>query len=195
MKSLQEIILEKLKLKNVKKTISYISKEQLEDLFLYCQCFLKEEECREDCPGYINWGEMERFSEFNIDWTDKEHKWISEIGYSEDPLTEKMDIIGNNLCEIFDIILNNTLGPRKNSSTKVIFSYIIHYLIEYFTSEKYNINNFNLEDITSVKYFKHGVTYTYDYTGSMWDRVKSNHYKGLHDKLNIIANTCKEILE
>ena len=110
MKNLQEIILEKLKIH--KRKAETLSKEQLDMLFLYCMCYLNDEDLCEDAlkDKYINWGEMERYGKFGIDWYDKDHTWICDYGcnYSDKHtyLLNLMDYLAETIIELIDLIIN-----------------------------------------------------------------------------------------
>ena len=48
--------------------ITSIDMDQLTDLLLYCQCFLKDEELVREYDDWISWGELERYSKYGINW-------------------------------------------------------------------------------------------------------------------------------
>ena len=110
MKNLQELILEKLKIHKRKAEI--LSKEQLDMLFLYCMCYLNDEDLCEEAikDKYLNWGEMERYSKFGIDWYDKDHTWICDYGCSNyemhTDLLNLMDDLAESIIELMDLIIN-----------------------------------------------------------------------------------------
>lgn len=138
MKSLQEIILEKLKIRKHK--IETITKEQLDMLFLYCMCYLNDEDLCEDAikDNYINWGEMERYSRFNIDWYDNEHAWISDYGCEnvEDHiyLVNLMDAFGESIINLLIAIINVTKNSDDNdydSHIQGILREFLFYIMQY----------------------------------------------------------------
>ena len=92
---------------------------------------------------------MERYGEYNIKWYDEDHKWISDHGCNteDDPLLDKMENIGGYLSEITEIVHKQT-GSEKR--TMLVIEHIIHYLIEFFTTDNYDINNFDVNKIKKV---------------------------------------------
>lgn len=158
MKSLKQTITEKLKIQ--KHNAETLSKEQLDMLFLYCMCYLNDEDLCEDAikDNYINWGEMERYSIFNIDWYDKEHSWICDYGCEniEDHvhLTNLMDAFAESIIKLMKLIINycdktnNEIMPHKYKHNFLIE--FLFYIMEYI--EKHgNSSNIDLTIIDNVK--------------------------------------------
>ena len=194
MKSLQKIILEKLKIH--KRKAETLSKEQLDMLFLYCMCYLNDEDLCEDAikDKYISWGEMERYSKFGIDWYDKDHTWICDYGcnYSDKHtyLLNLMDDLAESIIELMDLIINycdktnNEIKPLKYKHN--ILSQVLFYIMEYI--EKH-INSSNIDlsiiDKINMKINNRTVYYIYD-KDIIWRNI-------IKDKQ--IADTCQKIYD
>lgn len=156
MKSLKQTITEKLKIS--KRTTETLSKEQLDMLFLYCMCYLGDEDlCEEAIDNHmINWGEMERYSRFNIDWYDKEHNWISDYGCDNyDKHTDILNLMDNFADSVINLliaIINVTKNDNDNdydSHIQGILREFLFYIMEYI--ENYNSSsNIDLTEIQEI---------------------------------------------
>lgn len=143
MKSLKQTITEKLKIS--KRTTETLSKEQLDMLFLYCMCYLGDEDlCEEAIDNHmINWGEMERYSRFNIDWYDKEHNWISDYGCDNyDKHTDILNLMDNFADSVINLLIaiinvtKNATDYDYDSHRQDILREFLFYIMEYI--ENYN---------------------------------------------------------
>lgn len=194
MKSLQKIILEKLKIHKRKAEI--LSKEQLDMLFLYCMCYLNDEDLCEEAikDKYLNWGEMERYGKFGIDWYDKDHTWICDYGCSNyemhTDLLNLMDDLAESIIELMDLIINycdktnNEIKPLKYKHN--ILSQFLFYIMEYI--EKHiNSSNIDLTIIDNIKMKINNRTVYYIYDKDIiWKNI-------IKDKQ--IADTCQKIYD
>ena len=192
MKNLQEIILEKLKIH--KRKAETLSKEQLDMLFLYCMCYLNDEDLCEDAikDKYISWGEMERYSKFGIDWYDKDHDWITNYGcdnYDKHiDLLNLMDDLAESIIELMDLIIkysdktNNEIKPHRYKHN--ILSEFLFYIMEYIEIHS-NSSNIDLTIIDNIKRKINNRTVYYIYDKDMlWRNI-------IKDKQ--IITTCQNI--
>ena len=175
MKKLNIYITEKLKIQ--KRNAEILSKEQLDMLFLYCMCYLNDEDLCEDAikDNYINWGEMERYSTFGIDWYDKKHNWICDYGCENSDkhtdLLNLMDNLAESIIKLMDLIIkycdkthNDIMTSRTTHRYKHnMLSEFLFYIMEYIEIHG-NSSNIDLTIIDNVKMKvnNHNVYYIYD---------------------------------
>lgn len=154
MKSLKQTITEKLKIS--KRTTETLSKEQLDMLFLYCMCYLGDEDlCEEAIDNHmINWGEMERYSRFNIDWYDKEHNWISDYGCDNyDKHTDILNLMDNFADSVINLLIaiinvtKNATDYDYDSHRQGILREFLFYIMEYIE----NYNSSSTIDLTEIQ--------------------------------------------
>lgn len=199
MKKINQYIIEKLKIsKNSNNVeITSIDFNQLTDLLLYCQCFLKEEELVEEYDEWISWGEMERYSQFGINWYDDKHKWISEYGLNhEDGISKKMDNIG-----VTFIRLVRFLQKKKWDfiQINILVRDIVFYLIEYLPS----YGGTKVMDMTKIKNINtnvYGRPIKIDYgIGNInWQDISKkidSEHKDIYNQIQDIYKYCLYIME
>lgn len=156
MKDLNNYIIEKLKIR--KRTTEVLTNEQLNMLFLYCMCYLGDEDlCEEAIDNHmINWGEMERYSRFNIDWYDSEHNWISDYGCDNyekhEAILNLMDEFADTIIWLLIAIIKVTKNDNDNdydSHRQGILREFLFYIMEYI--ENYNSSsNIDLTEIQEI---------------------------------------------
>lgn len=182
MKTLQEIILEKLKIR--KRTTEILSKEQLDILFIYCMCYLGDKDLYEesiDSNNTINWGEMERYSQYNIDWYDNEHNWISDYGCDNyekhTDILNLMDNFGESVVLLFTVINEyydtNPDNYKYSYKTKHnMLKAFLFYIMEYINCESSNIIDLNILNTTTTKINTHKIINNYKTLVSWSDLIK-----------------------
>lgn len=191
MKTLQEFIQEKLKVTKKHTDPTYISIEQLNILFFYIACYLKEDDLRKE--KYVNWGEMERYGKYRIDFYDDKNKWISEYGCTDsennEDMVEKMDALGDVSMKVFDELIDWTLDSEKSENT---FLKIAAYIIEYI--EKYDTTEIDLYKIDKIdkKFNKLHLMWT-NYEELM-DELKA-YDEHIHELINELYIKSKDLLE
>lgn len=195
MKDLNTYITEKLKIR--KRTIETLSNEQLDMLFLYCMCYLGDEDLFSDAISdkWLNWGEMERYSYFGIDWYDDEHKWICEYGCTDIDnhveISNLMDKFSESIIELMDLIIkyyddfyNEDMGY---SSKFAILKKFLFYIMEY-VKQHNNSSNIDLTIIDeihiSINKRKIYTSYKNHKPGDIWaDIVKDKEIKNVCQKI------------
>lgn len=149
MKKLQEYINEKMVYTSKTRNIYRITPEQFKILCIYVLVFIGDDDLRNE--NVIFWGELERSTEFGIDFYDKENSWISKMGceYEEDDteMANKMDNFANPFFEIVKIILDIYNEDQLINSSYVLFRSIIFYIMEYFTNPKYSSKALNSDEV------------------------------------------------
>ena len=149
MKKLQEYINEKMVYTSKNRNIYRITPEQFKILCIYILVFIEDDDLRDE--NTIFWGELERSTEFGIDFYNKENSWISKMGceYEEDDveMVNKMDSFANPFFEIVKIILDIYNEDQLINSSYILFRTIIFYIMEYFTNPKYSNKALNLDEV------------------------------------------------
>lgn len=200
MKDLNTYITEKLKI-HKHKTES-LSKEKLDMLFLYCMCYLNDEDLCEDAikDNYINWGEMERYSKFDIDWYDKEHSWICDYGCENydkhTDLLNLMDAFAESIIELMDLIIkycdktHNEIMPHRYKHNLLLE--FLFYIMEYIEIHG-NSSNIDLTIIDNVKMKvnNHNIYYIYD-KDTYWKNIIKD--TQIVDVCQTIYDNAKELI-
>lgn len=200
MKSINQYIIEKLKIR--KRKAESLSKEQLDMLFLYCMCYLNDEDLCEYAikDNYINWGEMERYSKFNIDWYDKEHSWICDYGCENydkhTDLLNLMDAFAESIIELMKLIINYCDTTDNESKTHkhkhTILSEFLVYIMEYINNHN-NSSNIDLNNINEIKMKINTRTVYYIYDKSIvWRNITKD--KQIVDVCQTIYDNAKELI-
>jgi len=192
MKTLQEFIQEKLKVTKKHTDPTHISIEQLNILFFYIACYLKEDDLRND-GDYILWGEMERYGKYRIDFYDDKNKWISEYGCTDsennEDMAEKMNALGDVSVKLFGEFIDWTLDSEKSENTFLkIAAYIIEYIEKYDTAE---IDLYKIDKIDK-KFNKLHLMWT-DYEELMDDLKEYDEH--IHELINELYIKAKDLLE
>lgn len=197
MKNLNTYITEKLKIS--KRTIETLSNEQLDMLFLYCMCYLGDEDLFSDAitDKWLNWGEMERYSYFGIDWYDDKHKWICEYGCTDvdnhTEISNLMDNFSESIIELLDLIIKycdnfyneDTAYYGKFSVLKKFLFYIMEYIKQHSNSS--NIDLTIIDEIhMTINARKIYVNYKNHKPGDIWPVI-------IKDKE--IKNACQKVYD
>ena len=191
MKTLQEFVIEKL---NISKTTEhvYLELEQLRILFFYIACFLKEDDLRSE-SSYVNWGEMERYGLYRINFYDKEHEWLNTYGFDENEeygdICSRMDELADKCYSFFKELLDWTLDSEDTTNHFIkIFQYIIEYI------EKYDTSKIDLYKIDNITKQFNGLKLVYTNYNEFFDDIKK-YDKSMLDDINKIYNLAKDLLE
>lgn len=165
MKSLQEFITEKIQVKKNASTSYDITFEQLRMLFLYCVCFLKEEDLLDE--DFIQWGEMERYTKYKIDfYKDEDCKWISDygIGDGHEEIRNIMDEIGDDFMSIMRnmVMHNKNIEFSTGILTKIAF-FILEYIDKYQSDSKIDFSK-----IKRIETDVNGVDISFVYPERFW---------------------------
>ena len=198
MKGITQYIIEKLKISKKSNNIEITSIDinQLTDLLLYCQCFLKDEELVREYDDWISWGELERYSKYGIDWYDDKHKWISEYGLNEDEIYKKMDNIGVTFIRLVKF-LQNKKWPYIQIN--ILVRDIVFYLIEYLQS----YGGTPVMDMTKIKnvntnLYGRSIKINYNTNNIIWHDISKkidSEYKDIYNQIQNIYKYCLYILE
>lgn len=179
MKSITTYITEKLKIS--KRTTETLSKEQLDMLFLYCMCYLADKDLYEesiDSNNTINWGEMERYSQYNIDWYDSEHNWISDYGCDNyekhTDILNLMDNFGESVVLLFTAINEYYDGKHSYKTMHVMLKAFLFYIMGYINDKSSNIIDLNSLNSTTVKINTHKIITNYNTINDWPDIIKDN---------------------
>lgn len=179
MKNLNTYITEKLKIS--KRTTETLSKEQLDMLFLYCMCYLADKDLYEesiDSNNTINWGEMERYSQYNIDWYDSEHNWISDYGCDNyekhTDILNLMDNFGESVVLLFTTINEYYDGKHSHKTMHVMLKAFLFYIMGYINDKSSNIIDLNSLNSTTVKINTHKIITNYNIINDWPDIIKDN---------------------
>lgn len=169
MKSLQSLILEKITIKKEKQTSTEFTFDQIKMLFLYCVCFLKEEDLLNG-EDFVQWGEMERYTEYKIDfYKDEDCKWISDYGcdLKDEDVLNHMDEIGDGFMSIMkSLMIHSKYMDYSVNTLKKIAFYILEYL------DKYpNISKIDFSKIAKISTNVNGVDADYIYPKRFWDSI------------------------
>lgn len=191
MKTLQEFIQEKLKVTKKHTDPTHISIEQLNILFFYIACYLKEDDLRKE--KYVNWGEMERYGKYRIDFYDDKNKWISEYGCTDlennEDMVAKMDALGDVSMKVFDELIDWTLDSEKSENTFLkIAAYIIEYIEKYDTAE---IDLYKIDKIDKNFNKLHLMWTNYE---ELMDELKA-YDEHIHELINELYIKAKDLLE
>lgn len=196
MKSLQEIILEKLKIR--KRTTEILTNEQLDMLFLYCMCYLADEDLFSDAISdkWLNWGEMERYSYFGIDWYDDKHKWICDYGCTDVDnhveISNLMDNFSESIIELMDSIIKYCDNFYYEEHVPyyekfVILRKYLYYIMEYIKQHNNSSNiDFTIIDEIHMSINKRTfyINYKHHKPGDIWaDIVKDKEIKNVCQKI------------
>ena len=191
MKTLQEFIQEKLKVTKKHTDPTHISIEQLNILFFYIACYLKEDDLRKE--KYVNWGEMERYSKYRIDFYDDKNKWISEYGCTDlennEDMVAKMDALGDVSMKLFDELIDWTLDSEKSEN---IFLKIAAYIIEYI--EKYDTTEIDLYKIDKIDKNFNKLHLMWTNYEELMDELKA-YDEHIHELIDELYTKAKDLLE
>lgn len=191
MKTLQEFIQEKLKVTKKHTDPTHINIEQLNILFFYIACYLKEDDLRKE--KYVNWGEMERYGKYRIDFYDDNNKWISEYGCTDlennEDMVAKMDALGDVSMKVFDELIDWTLDSEKSENAFLkIAAYIIEYIEKYDTAE---IDLYKIDKIDKKFNKLHLMWTNYE---ELMDELKA-YDEHIHELINELYIKAKDLLE
>ena len=191
MKTLQEFVIEKLKISKTTKHI-HLDLEQLRILFFYIACFLKEDDLRSE-SSYVNWGEMERYGLYRINFYDEEHEWLNTYGFDEDEkygdICSRMDELADKCYSFFKELLDWTLDSEDTTNHFIkTFQYIIEYI------EKYDTPKIDLYKIDNITKQFNGLKLVYTNYNEFFDNIKK-YDKSMLDDINKIYNLAKDLLE
>ena len=202
MKSINQFITEKLKIR--KRKAESLSKKQLDMLFLYCMCYLNDKDLCEDAikDNYINWGEMERYSKFNIDWYDKEHNWICDYGCENydkhTDLLNLMDAFAESIIELMKLIMNYCDKTYTDESISYkrkhdLLSEFLFYIMEYIENHG-NSSNIDLTIINEIKTKINIRTVYIEYDiDKFWPNIIKD--KQIIDTCQTIYDNAKELID
>lgn len=186
MQSLNQYIVEKLKLsKDMKKPFS-INKEQFKTLCLYLATWFDHEELIEDFDGWVSWGELERSYEFSLDFYDKENSWISNVGCLELEGEEAAYMLDRFASPILDIFTElQKIYEHNPDRGKYNFRSILFYIMDYFIKFN-NINKIDWHKLKEVTVKTSSGEIKYEYTDS---------YSHWFEIINQSNKTSKHIFE
>lgn len=190
MKSLHELIIEKISVKKNSQTSYDITFEKLRMLFLYCVCFLKEEDLLDE--DFIQWGEMERYGKYKIDfYKDEDCKWISEYGcdLKDETVLNLMDEIGDGFMSIMRnmVMHNKNIEFSTGILTKIAF-FILEYIDRYKSDSKIDFSK-----IKRIETDVNGVDMFFIYTERFWDSLLGT-VRNAESIINNIYNKSKDLM-
>jgi hypothetical protein len=172
MKTLKETILEKLVLSKTNTGQNFLTKEQFQIICMYILSYIKEEDLWLDYINdeYIQWGEMERYSEYGIDFS--KYPFIENIVFSEDEyyvdLRNNIDNFAGYICEFHKRMIEYCKLNKKKPFEEIAIKHtkqLVFYLIEYVNKGLININKkLKWDAITKCKIYHESV----DFTNSMF---------------------------
>lgn len=195
MKSLEQYIVEKLKIQNVVKG-EHITLDQLLMLYMYCSNYFLHDDLIE--KNTIDWGEIERDTKYDIDfYKDKDAKWISEYGCSNDKehedIVNGMDKIGHTLLEIIKIFID---GKEDGDDIDTPYKYFDMLCIYIFTRIKEHSNESKIKlrktdrIVINIKNTKKIVGYS-----KLWWNTILNYDTNIESYIDTVYKTSKELVD
>lgn len=132
MKSLNQYITEKLKVYRKNPNVKHFNPEEFKLICMYILAYLKDDdlyiELKEN--SYFNWGEIERYREFGIDFTN--HQWMFNIANNFEGQENNLAINMFDLAEAIGNLYTEYILIYKDK--KIAFRYtllVVIYLISY----------------------------------------------------------------